>query len=115
MLDNRQAIYSAPGLEGVSENSGNRINQRVQQMLTKMCNQYADVSGNIVKDAVQATTGRSRKRKTSNDGDGGGGGRGSGSGGGSGSGRGRGRAKAPRVKEESSEPEGDELEGYESQ
>ncbi|KAK4686729.1 hypothetical protein P7C73_g3396, partial [Tremellales sp. Uapishka_1] len=36
LLASRTKIYQTPGLEGVSENGGSRINQKIQQILRKM-------------------------------------------------------------------------------
>lgn len=57
VLANRRAIYATPGLEDVNANSGSRINQRVQQMLKKMCGAYG-VSGVVEAEVASASSGK---------------------------------------------------------
>ncbi len=56
VLASRRGIYATPGLEDVAGNGGSRVNQRVQQMLKKMCAAYG-VAG-VVEDEVAAASGK---------------------------------------------------------
>ncbi|KLT43983.1 hypothetical protein CC85DRAFT_326882 [Cutaneotrichosporon oleaginosum] len=56
VLASRRTIYTTPGLEAVANNGGSRINQRVQQMLKKMCAAYG-LAG-VVEEEVAAASGK---------------------------------------------------------
>ncbi|WWC94220.1 hypothetical protein V866_001060 [Kwoniella sp. B9012] len=45
LLTHRPDIYATLALRGVSENGGNRINQKLQQMLKKLCATYSSAEG----------------------------------------------------------------------
>ncbi|WVW83959.1 hypothetical protein I302_105982 [Kwoniella bestiolae CBS 10118] len=45
VLTHRPDIYATQGLQGVSDNGGNRINQKLQQMLKKFCAMYPGAEG----------------------------------------------------------------------
>ncbi|WVQ67629.1 uncharacterized protein L199_005832 [Kwoniella botswanensis] len=52
LLNHRPDIYATPALRGVSENGGNRINQKLQQMLKKLCAAYPGAEG-LVEEEIQ--------------------------------------------------------------
>ncbi|WWC62018.1 uncharacterized protein I303_104605 [Kwoniella dejecticola CBS 10117] len=45
VLAHRPELYATPELRGVSDNGGNRINQKLQQMLKKLCAAYPGAEG----------------------------------------------------------------------
>jgi len=56
LLASRTKIYASPSLNGVNENFGNRINQKMQQVMKKLC-AACKVEG-IVDEEVQRMTRR---------------------------------------------------------
>lgn len=54
LLESRSQIYATPDLAGVSDNGGNRINQKLQQVLKKLCTLYPGAE-KCVEEEVEAT------------------------------------------------------------
>ncbi|WWC89276.1 uncharacterized protein L201_004197 [Kwoniella dendrophila CBS 6074] len=62
-LINRSTIYSLPSLQGVSDNGGDRINKKIQQILKKMCDSYPGSQG-IVEEEVKNVSKNKNNSKT---------------------------------------------------
>ncbi|WWD17256.1 hypothetical protein CI109_101694 [Kwoniella shandongensis] len=56
ILARRPDLYRLPELQGVSDNGGNRINQKIQQILKKMCALYPGTE-QMVEEEVQKLKG----------------------------------------------------------
>ncbi|WRT66418.1 uncharacterized protein IL334_003374 [Kwoniella shivajii] len=58
-LSNRSEIYSYPALSGVSDNGGDRINKKIQQILKKLCDTYPGFQGMVEEEVKNMAKGKS--------------------------------------------------------
>ncbi|WWC70038.1 uncharacterized protein I206_103982 [Kwoniella pini CBS 10737] len=66
LLLHRSDIYSNPSLIGVSDNGGNRINMKLQQILKKLCNTFPGAENLVVEEVNNLKEARSKNGNGSN-------------------------------------------------
>ncbi|WVW83962.1 hypothetical protein I302_105985 [Kwoniella bestiolae CBS 10118] len=67
-LHHRSELYQLPGLEGVSDHGGDRINKKVQQILKKVCEIYPNVKAGVVEEEMKLLSNVRSKGKGGNEG-----------------------------------------------